>query len=42
MGIWKFDPYHAQVELSAKHLGMNDLTHFGTDPTDRRRTCTAR
>jgi polyisoprenoid-binding protein YceI len=22
MGIWKFDPYHTQVEFSAKHLGM--------------------
>lgn len=22
MGVWKFDPYHTQVEFSAKHLGM--------------------
>src|SRR2546428_10926606 len=22
MGIWKFDPFHTQVEFSAKHLGM--------------------
>jgi polyisoprenoid-binding protein YceI len=22
MGTWKFDPYHTQVEFSAKHLGM--------------------
>jgi polyisoprenoid-binding protein YceI len=22
VGIWKFDPYHLQVEFSAKHLGM--------------------
>jgi polyisoprenoid-binding protein YceI len=22
MGNWKFDPYHTQVEFSAKHLGM--------------------
>jgi polyisoprenoid-binding protein YceI len=22
MGTWKFDPYHLQVEFSAKHLGM--------------------
>ena len=29
MGIWKFDPYHTQVELSAKHLGMMTVRgHF--------------
>ena len=22
MGIWQLDPYHTQVEFSAKHLGM--------------------
>src|SRR2546427_7167501 len=22
MGIWQFDPFHTQVEFSAKHLGM--------------------
>ena len=22
MGIWKFDPYHTQVEFSARHFGM--------------------
>jgi polyisoprenoid-binding protein YceI len=22
MGTWKFDPFHTQVEFSAKHLGM--------------------
>lgn len=36
MGTWKFDPYHTQVEFSAKHLGMmtvrgnfNDVTTSG-------------
>ena len=36
MGIWKFDPFHTQVEFSAKHLGMmtvrghfNEVTAFG-------------
>jgi len=29
MGIWKFDPYHTQVEFSAKHLGMMTVRgHF--------------
>jgi len=41
MGIWKFDPY-PPGRVIRQALGMNDLTHFGTDPTDRRRTCTAR
>jgi polyisoprenoid-binding protein YceI len=22
MGTWQFDPFHTQVEFSAKHLGM--------------------
>ena len=36
MGTWKFDPFHTQVEFSAKHLGMmtvrghfNEVTAFG-------------
>src|SRR5579862_1759303 len=30
MGTWKFDPYHTQVEFSAKHLGMMTVRgHFG-------------
>ena len=29
MPIWKFDPYHTQVEFSAKHLGMMTVRgHF--------------
>src|ERR671934_359691 len=29
MGHWKFDPYHTQVEFSAKHLGMMTVRgHF--------------
>jgi len=29
MGIWKLDPYHTQVEFSAKHLGMMTVRgHF--------------
>lgn len=29
MGVWKFDPYHTQVEFSAKHLGMMTVRgHF--------------
>src|SRR5450759_933103 len=29
MGKWKFDPYHTQVEFSAKHLGMMTVRgHF--------------
>jgi polyisoprenoid-binding protein YceI len=29
MGNWKFDPYHTQVEFSAKHLGMMTVRgHF--------------
>jgi polyisoprenoid-binding protein YceI len=29
MGSWKFDPYHTQVEFSAKHLGMMTVRgHF--------------
>jgi polyisoprenoid-binding protein YceI len=28
-GIWKFDPYHTQVEFAAKHLGMMTVRgHF--------------
>ena len=30
MGTWNFDPYHTQVEFSAKHLGMMTVRgHFG-------------
>ena len=30
MGVWQFDPYHTQVEFSAKHLGMMTVRgHFG-------------
>lgn len=29
MGIWQFDPFHTQVEFSAKHLGMMTVRgHF--------------
>jgi len=29
MGTWKFDPFHLQVEFSAKHLGMMTVRgHF--------------
>src|ERR1700716_2924736 len=29
MGVWNFDPYHTQVEFSAKHLGMMTVRgHF--------------
>ena len=29
MGSWKFDPFHTQVEFSAKHLGMMTVRgHF--------------
>src|SRR2546430_3324554 len=29
MGTWKFDPYHTQVEFSAKHLGTRTVRgHF--------------
>ena len=29
MGTWKFDPFHTQVEFSAKHLGMMTVRgHF--------------
>ncbi len=29
MGIWKFDPFHTQVEFSAKHLAMMTVRgHF--------------
>jgi polyisoprenoid-binding protein YceI len=30
MATWNFDPYHTQVEFSAKHLGMMTVRgHFG-------------
>jgi polyisoprenoid-binding protein YceI len=29
MGTWQLDPYHTQVEFSAKHLGMMTVRgHF--------------
>jgi polyisoprenoid-binding protein YceI len=29
MGTWKFDPFHTQIEFSAKHLGMMTVRgHF--------------
>lgn len=33
MGIWKFDPYHTQVEFSAKHLGMMTVRGHFTEVT---------
>ena len=33
MGTWKFDPYHTQVEFSAKHLGMMTVRGHFTDVT---------
>ncbi|MGH7764975.1 MAG: YceI family protein, partial [Candidatus Dormibacteraceae bacterium] len=33
MGVWKFDPYHTQVEFSAKHLGMMTVRGHFTDVT---------
>ena len=33
MGIWKFDPYHTQVEFSAKHLGMMTVRGHFADVT---------
>src|SRR5690349_4180956 len=46
MADWKFDPYHTQVEFSAKHLGMmtvrgnfNEVTTSGEiDPEHPERT----
>lgn len=46
MSTWKFDPYHTQVEFSAKHLGMmtvrghfNEVTATGEiDPERPERT----
>jgi polyisoprenoid-binding protein YceI len=31
MGTWTFDPYHTQVEFSAKHLGMMTVRGHFTD-----------
>lgn len=33
MGTWKFDPYHTQVEFSAKHLGMMTVRGHFTEVT---------
>jgi polyisoprenoid-binding protein YceI len=30
-GIWQFDPFHTQVEFSAKHLGMMTVRGHFTD-----------
>lgn len=32
-GIWQFDPFHTQVEFSAKHLGMMTVRGLFTDVT---------
>jgi polyisoprenoid-binding protein YceI len=32
-GIWQFDPYHTQVEFSARHLGMMTVRGHFTDVT---------
>ena len=34
MGNWQLDPYHTQVEFSAKHLGM--MTVRGTSTNSAR------
>ena len=31
MGIWQLDPYHTQVEFSAKHLGMMTVRGYFDD-----------
>jgi len=31
MGNWQLDPYHTQVEFSAKHLGMMTVRGHFTD-----------
>jgi polyisoprenoid-binding protein YceI len=33
MGVWRFDPYHTQVEFAAKHLGMMTVRGHFTDVT---------
>ena len=33
MGTWTFDPYHTQVEFSAKHLGMMTVRGHFADVT---------
>ena len=33
MGNWKFDPFHTQVEFSAKHLGMMTVRGHFADVT---------
>jgi len=33
VGTWKFDPYHTQVEFSAKHLGMMTVRGHFADVT---------
>ena len=33
MGIWQFDPFHTQVEFSAKHLGMMTVRGLFPDIT---------
>ena len=36
MGKWQLDPYHTQIEFSAKHLGMMTVRGHFTDVTPRR------
>lgn len=31
MGTWQFDPYHTQIEIAAKHLGMMTVRGHFTD-----------
>ena len=33
MGTWQLDPYHTQIEFSAKHLGMMTVRGHFTDVT---------
>jgi len=33
VGTWKFDPFHTQVEFSAKHLGMMTVRGHFTEVT---------
>ena len=42
MGTWKFDPYHTQVEFSAKHLGMMTVRgHFADEGAPAEKTASA-
>jgi hypothetical protein len=35
MGIWKFDPYHAEVEFSAKHEQVRSALSPPVHPSHR-------